>query len=758
MNRDLASVDAGKLVPYLCALLLAAIIMATGCSSGGNNNNNTQGGPSATGNWQFTVASPTDQSFTGGLQGGFLVQQGSTITGQAVYVVSLPQSSGTPTVCSSGSATITGTLNGQNVTLNATGAQTFSFTGTLSMDGTTMAGTYSSTAGTYNSTTGPAACGTAQTGLQWSAALVPALSGSVQGNFHSTFGPLQNQDFTFTGLLTQGQNIGASSATVTGYLNFVNPSTGISDYPCLSLVNVNGQISGSSLILQLIGQDGSNAGQIGGVVGSGLGTVTLASTPHGYVVQSTSGPAYVVNSTFCPSSGLSAPGDEGNLCLSLSTTACQQPILLTPGFLSFPSQTLGSAATSQTITLTNTSPTNSTLNGLQAQLVIGPGSFPGFSDFDGLPNFTESDTCATSPGSPFSLEAGKSCTITVSFAPQESCPWLPYPSPPSIFGASPTYCPFPLTTFVAVQSPSSADADLTFSVPITGYGASALVPSTPELGFGSEAVSEASVPQMLSFTNQSPHPVQILGAAPCLNIPPTSGINTLPVPLQTSSGVAGLQVVANGAGSPTNASITANVNTIQYSCDSDPTTLLPNFQISSDTCTGNLVPALGMCSLQITFVPQSSSVGVGLDFFLELNTLQCSSVDGVSTNCEIDSGRFPVELRSNAASPLRMIPAAGLNFGTEPMGNRTATQEITLFNDPADPNTATISLVGKITASHDYSETDNCPFSLAPGSSCTINVSFKPTIVGADPGTVTINYTPEPTGVPQIIYLTGAGQ
>jgi len=30
--------------------------------------------------------------------------------------------------------------------------------------------------------------------------------------------------------------------------------------------------------------------------------------------------------------------------------------------------------------------------------------------------------------------------------------------------------------------------------------------------------------------------------------------------------------------------------------------------------------------------------------------------------------------------------------------------------------------------------------------------------VGFDPGTITINYTPEPTGDPQLVYLRGTGQ
>jgi len=89
-------------------------------------------------------------------------------------------------------------------------------------------------------------------------------------------------------------------------------------------------------------------------------------------------------------------------------------------------------------------------------------------------------------------------------------------------GIAPEYCPFPLGATLTVVSPSSADGETSFAVPITGLGLSALQPSTPELDFGAEeqfSPAEASLPQALSFTNNSPNPVQILGSAACVNPP-----------------------------------------------------------------------------------------------------------------------------------------------------------------------------------------------------------------------------------------------
>jgi hypothetical protein len=724
----------------LAVLLLAAILV--GCGGGGSSTNTPQSVAPLSGNWQFTVANPADQSFTGGLQGGFLLQKNGSLSGGAVYSISSAAG-----ICNSGSAPVSGTVTGQNVTLTAVaGTQTFTFTGMLSTARNTIVGTYNSTAGTVSD---GSVCGTAQTGLQWSASLVPSLTGTMQGNFHSTSGPLSNQDFPVSLSLTQGENIGASNANLSGILSFIDPTTLLSDYPCFDTASVNGQVSGNNITLQIIGTNGANLGQIGGPpLGTGLNPVTYDSTQFGYILHSAAGTGYIVQSKTCPGGGsLASPGDSGNLCLALNTSpkACQQPIALSPAFLMFPPQMIGPTPTSQTITLANNSPQGATVNGLQLQFDPGSGFF-GPSDFDGLPNYAEQDNCAPSVGETFFLLAGQFCSITITFTPQESCPWLPSLSQS---GTPPALCPVLLAASLTVNSPSSADNDTSFKVPITGTGLSAVTPSTAELDFSAEALGESSLPQLLSFTNRSPNPVQILGSNPCVNNPPVGGTNILPRPLQTSSPVAGLQVVYN---------ISPDNTTVSYSCDSDPTSLKSNFQISSDTCTGTLLASQATCSLQVTFVPQPSTpLTVGLDYFLELNTVQCVSGSQTS-DCEVDAGRFPVELKASPPTPLRLSPAAGIDFGAQAVGHGSGPQKITLLNDPADPHATTITFVGKIVASGDYSESDDCPLSLAPGAICTLTVIFKPKVLGSDPGMLTINYTPEVSLSPQFVYLRGTGQ
>jgi len=740
-----------------------------------------------------TDGNPGDPTFSGGLQGGFLLQSNGLVTGQTVY--SVTSSTSQTGACNSGSAPISVMISGQDVTITeVAGTQTYTLTGTLSSDGSTMLGTYTSTAGTAAD---GSACGYAETGLSWSAVSVPPLTGSITGSFHSggigDNSGLLNQDFPVTGSLTQGENVGASNATVTGTLSFMDPTTGLSEYPCIPLgsVSVNGQISGNTVILQLIGLDGSNDGQIGiplsqATNNGGPDIVTFNSTTSGYILHS-AGQAYVVNTKYCPASAVEE--DLGYICLALnSPTACQEPITLSPYVLTFPGQILGTPATTQTITLANNS--SMSLSGLTLTFTPNtdsPQFGSGVTDFNGLPSFTETDACgaggAPSQGQPFDLGSGQSCSVTVSFTPQEGCPWLPFPVPqsPPISGTPPEYCPLPQGATVTVNCPTtnntsclaSADNDKTFAVPITGIGLSAIQPSTPELDFGAEEQlnpPEASLPQTLSFTNNSANPVQILGRASCVN-PPKGPLN-LPAPRQAGP-VAGLQVVGRPPGVlndilPVLPAGTSPA-TISYNCDSDPETTLPNFQISLDTCTGSTLAPQASCSVQVTYVPQPNTdiPSGGPDYFLELNTLQCwpaGTLPSPSNPCEIDSGRFPVELKANGPSPLRMSPGAGLDFGIQAVGKKSAPLTITLLNDTNLTSPQTVTFVGNILVSGNYSESNDCTATLAPGSSCTLTIAFKPASMGFIPGKLTINYTQTSvggttiTGNPQYVYLRGTGQ
>ncbi len=766
-------------------LLTGFTLLLVSCGGGGSSSTLDPNAQLA-GNWQFALTTTGDTFVASPLQGGFLQQNTSgSLTGQIVFSIVLPGS--TTTICNSGTATVTGTISGQTINLTAVmgtldssgnpATQTLTLSGgTLNSDATTIQnGTYSLTAGFYASSLNPltlASCGVASDGGKWSATLVPSVTGGFQGFFHSTasFAP---QDFPVSGTLTQGPNVGTSSATVTGTLVFQDPVSLLNDYPCLTTASINGTISGNTVLLQIFATNGTDVGQIGQTPGnaSGPSPVTLDNTTGGFILHNTAGTGYSVTTKPCSN------GDSGNICLAFGgTNGCKQPITLVPFFLQFLPQLLGSSATTQTIKLSNVS--GAAMTGLKLSLNANETYSSLFynsgGDFNGVPHFTEQDTCGSQQGE-FNLDAGASCTITVAFSPQESCPWEPTPGASPIDGLAPAKCPITLSADLQVTIPSgSADGDNSFSVPITGIGSSFLTPSVPEIDFGAEAVGEASQPHALTFTNQSTNRVSILPTgAPCAY---SSSGNGQPVDRPPISGtVGGIQIASTQTGGisalPPEPP-TRNAPTVAYHCDTDPPPTKggsgnPNMLISNDGCSGQTLEPLGQsgdsCSLQVTFVPQPytwTHFGpVGLDDFLQLNTEWCGDANNPpGPNCEIDSGRFPVEIKTNPASSLRMSPSAGMDFGTIEDGITSLPLSITLFNDPADPNSATVNFTTKIVTGADYLETDNCPPSLAPDASCTITVTFTPSVVGLDPGNIAITYSAAgQIGLFQTIFLRGSG-
>src|SRR5260370_25766006 len=61
-----------------------------------------------------------------------------------------------------------------------------------------------------------------------------------------------------------------------------------------------------------------------------------------------------------------------------------------------------------------------------------------------------------------------------------------------------------------------------------------------------------------------------------------------------------------------------------------------------------------------------------------------------------------------------------------------------------------------VTVSGDFLQSNNCPSRVAPGANCTVNVSFKPTAVGARTGVLLL--TDNASASPQNVMLTVTGQ
>ncbi len=99
------------------------------------------------------------------------------------------------------------------------------------------------------------------------------------------------------------------------------------------------------------------------------------------------------------------------------------------------------------------------------------------------------------------------------------------------------------------------------------------------------------------------------------------------------------------------------------------------------------------------------------------------------------------------ATGVTVAPSA-LSFGSVATGTTSAPQTVTVSNP-----TNAAAPVSSVSASGDFSQTNNCGSSIAADGSCTVSVKFAPTATGARTGTLTVNAG----GVTNTVSLTGTG-
>jgi hypothetical protein len=115
-----------------------------------------------------------------------------------------------------------------------------------------------------------------------------------------------------------------------------------------------------------------------------------------------------------------------------------------------------------------------------------------------------------------------------------------------------------------------------------------------------------------------------------------------------------------------------------------------------------------------------------------------------------DSDAFVAKISPGGAGPSVSLSRLSLTFGPQNVGTTSALQTVTV----TDTGNASLT-ISSITASGDFSQTNNCGSSLSTGANCTINVTFNPTAPGTQTGTLTI--TDNAPGSPQTVTLTGTG-
>jgi hypothetical protein len=156
-----------------------------------------------------------------------------------------------------------------------------------------------------------------------------------------------------------------------------------------------------------------------------------------------------------------------------------------------------------------------------------------------------------------------------------------------------------------------------------------------------------------------------------------------------------------------------------------------DFAIAANTCSASLSPQFG-CTVSLVFTPTAAGPRTGLFSITDEAGTQTATLSG--------TGETPA---TDTVSP------QSLSFAPQVVGSGSAVQAVTLTNSgDAALNSIQVMVAG------DFQAVNGCGETLIAHASCAVNVSFVPTRVGAESGSLVIN---DMYGKPQTVGLTGTG-
>jgi hypothetical protein len=410
---------------------------------------------------------------------------------------------------------------------------------------------------------------------------------------------------------------------------------------------------------------------------------------------------------------------------------------VSPTSLTFAGQTLGTTSAAQGVTLSNNGSTALTITSIAAS-----------------GDFAEADNCGTS------LAAGGNCTINVTFTPTGS-------------GTR--------TGTLSVNDNASGSPQ-TVSLTGTGIGPTTTASLSPaSLTFASQNVGTTSAAQTVTLTNTGSAVLTITGISASGDFAETDNcgssvaagancaINVTFTPTASGTRTGTLSVADNTSGSPQSAKLTGTgaagsapavslspssltfasqtvgatsaAQTVTLTNTGSAALTITGISASgdfaeTDNC-GSSVAAGANCTINVTFTPTASGTRAG--------TL--SITDNASGSPQ--SAKLTGTGAAGSAPVVSLSPSS-LAFASQTVGSSSAAQTVTLSNT----GNASLTITG-VTASGDFTETNNCGSSVAVAANCTISVTFTPTASGTRTGTLSI--TDNASGSPQSVSLTGTG-
>jgi subtilisin family serine protease len=567
---------------------------------------------------------------------------------------------------------------------------------------------------------------------------VPAVQFQLDG---ANLGPLiTSAPYSVTWDTTQSS---PGSHTLTAVASDASGNSAVSP-PIIVTVSQFGTLSVSPTSLPFGGQvlNTTSASQSVSVTNtSGVPTTISGVTISGDFAQTsncvttlTAGGSCTINVTYTPT----VRGSEtGNLTITGNFTGGSSVVTLTgsgqalqanlsPSTLTFAAQLDGSSSAAQTLTYSNT------------------GDVPvSISNISATGDFAETSTCGTS------LAVGANCSISVTFTP---------------------------TARGSRSGVLSITGNVNSSASLTGTGQAILATLAPSsLAFQPQLVGSSSAAQSLTYSNTGDLPVSISGISAAGDFAETSTCGTslavgancsisvtfTPTARGLRSGVLSITGNVNSSASLTG---TGQVNTVSISPSSinfgnqnvNTTSAPQNVTImntgdvsfyingwgygspftATNNCPFNLNPGAS-CTFSITFAPTSYGTYTGSSFTF--------------------SGSFPgspatVPLSGIGVDTAAILTSTSLSFGNQAVGTTSGALSTSLVNTANTPVT-----ISSIVASGDFSQTNNCGTSLAVSSSCTINVTFHPTTLGARSSSLTVNSNTRIPIPPATLSGTGTG-
>src|SRR5207249_2937978 len=154
--------------------------------------------------------------------------------------------------------------------------------------------------------------------------------------------------------------------------------------------------------------------------------------------------------------------------------------------------------------------------------------------------------------------------------------------------------------------------------------------------------------------------------------------------------------------------------------------------------TPSAIPPSGGCTIYVTFSPTTTGSQTGELFVYE----------------DAPGSPQSVPLSGTGTTPPMSLTPSSLAFGIQQVGTTSAAQAILLQNTSGAPLTiGSIYLGGGDPA--DFGQTNNCVSPLAANTSCTVNVTFTPTLIGTRSAFLGVDYNG--TGIWESGIFTGTG-